>query len=321
MTDDRSDAAAHTDAEGNEPEAEGELGVLPAARSGQPGSSHHDLVHDAVTGAVCQICGRHSHPPRLRLTLAKLAAVLPVEMLLHAVVVQRHLSYAATVLTLAITTTALVVWVVEPSTMRLLRTWLQAPGQRTHDRLNASLALWRIRTTVDDVPGALERLTHSLTQLRANILTMHVHAVADGSVDELVVSTPLEVEREDLRRAAQSAGGRDTDVNVTSALALVDQPTRALSLAAVVAADPEELPRAVADLLRAQVVTDRKRLEGTSDATTGPGTSTLKIPSPWSGCLMFDRHEEAFTPAESARAHRLAEIAEANVAQSRRTHG
>jgi hypothetical protein len=37
----------------------------------------------------------------------------------------------------------------------------------------------------------------------------------------------------------------------------------------------------------------------------------LKVPSPWTGLFAFHRPGEPFTPAESARAHRLAELAEA----------
>ena len=68
---------------------------------------------------------------------------------------------------------------------------------------------------------------------------------------------------------------------------------------------------AVAEMLNAQVVTDHLRLSR-SQSTAGPedGT-TLRIPSPWSGLFVFSRPDEPFTPAESARANRLAQIAEA----------
>ncbi len=56
----------------------------------------------------------------------------------------------------------------------------------------------------------------------------------------------------------------------TSALALVDGQTKALTLAAQVTANPG---------------------------------------SPWSGLIVVSRPDEPFTPAESARAHRLAEVA------------
>ena len=44
---------------------------------------------------------------------------------------------------------------------------------------------------------------------------------------------------------------------------------------------------------------------GTNDAGT-----LLRIPTAWHGPITFFRPGEPFTPAESARAHRLAELAE-----------
>jgi hypothetical protein len=44
-------------------------------------------------------------------------------------------------------------------------------------------------------------------------------------------------------------------------------------------------------------------------ATAAAGT-VLKIPTAWHGPIAFHRPGEPFTPAESARAHRLAELAE-----------
>ena len=46
------------------------------------------MLRSAVAAAVCGVCGRRAHPPRLRLTLAKLGAVLPIELMLHAAVLQ-----------------------------------------------------------------------------------------------------------------------------------------------------------------------------------------------------------------------------------------
>jgi predicted amino acid-binding ACT domain protein len=275
-----------------------------------PGSG---LLRSAVAAAVCGVCGRRAHPPRLRLTLAKLGAVLPVELMLHAAVLHLHLSYVAAVLALTLTTTILVIWVVEPSTMRILRTWLHSPHDKRDRRLNASLALWRIRVTVHDAPGALERVTRALARLDANILDVTVHPLDGAVLDELVVSTGLDLGPHDLAEGLAAAGGHDIEVAMTSPLALVDVETRALDLAGRVAANPVELPQAVATLLEAAVVSDRQRLEGRS-SHTGPGTETLRIPSPWTAPLLFDRPGRPFSPAESARAHRLAVIAEAAAA-------
>jgi hypothetical protein len=256
-------------------------------------------LRTALTGGIaCEVCGRLPHPRRLRLTLAKLVAIFPVEFLLHAVVLALHPPYVVAVSVLVIVTTALVIWVIEPSTMHLLRSWLHAPPPRPAPGFDA---LWRIRATLDDRAGALGRLTHELADLDANILGLHVHPLDTGVRDELVVATPEGVGPELLLAAIEAAGGRDTHVWPTTTLALVDGQTKALSLSARVVSDPAELPHAVAELLGAQLVTD---------LSTSLPPDVLKIPSPWTGLLAFTRPNEPFTPAESARAHRLAEVAE-----------
>ena len=236
------------------------------------------------------------------MTLAKLVAVAPVELALHAVVLAAHPPYVVSVAVLASVTTALVIWVVEPSTMRLLRSWLHAPKPLPRQGIGT---LWRIRVTLDDRAGSLESITRRLADLDANILGLHVHPIDDGVRDELVVATPDAITAADLESAVETGGGRSTHVWPTTALALVDGQTRALSLSARVVADPAELPHVVAELLGAQLVTDRATLAGQL-----PG-DILKVPSPWTGLFAFHRPGEPFTPAESARAHRLAELAEA----------
>lgn len=274
------------------------------------------LLLGAVTSATCRVCGRRPHPSRLRLTLAKLAAVLPVEFALHAYVMQQHLSYLATLLALVLATTILVIWVVEPSTMRLLATWLNAPHERRARRIDASLALWRMRVTVDDEPGSLERITHALAQLDANILDLKVHPLDTGTLNEIVVATDLDLRPSMIVDGLDAAGGREVEVEATSPLALVDVETRALDLAGRVAANPADLPQAVAALLDAVLVTDRERIDSHSSPAVGVDLTTLRIPSPWTAPLMFDRPGRPFTPAESARAHRLAMIAETTFATS-----
>lgn len=262
-----------------------------------------DSLRTTLTGGTaCDVCGRLPHPRRLRLTLAKLVAIAPVELALHAVVLAAHPPYLVSVAVLATVTTALVIWVVEPSTMRLLRSWLHAPKIRPRQGIGT---LWRIRVTLDDRAGSLENITRRLAELDANILGLHVHPIDDGVRDELVVSTPDAMTAADLESAVEAGGGRSTHVWPTTALALVDGQTLALSLSARVVADPAELPHAVAELLGAQLVTDRATLAGQL-----PG-DILKVPSPWTGLFAFHRPGEPFTPAESARAHRLAELAEA----------
>ena len=283
---------------------------------GQALEMDHTERGAGTSGLTCEVCGRLPHPRKLRLTLAKLAAVFPIEMLLHALVIHFHVSYVLTVTVLAVATTVLVIWVVEPSAMRLLTRWLHAPALQARERLHGAESLWRIRVTLDDDPGSLEAIAHELAAVRATILDLQVHPLADGARDEIVVGAAEHLREEDLLRAIRSGGGVDVHVWPTTALALVDGQTKALTLAARVAVTPAELPLAVAEMLGAQVVTDLRQTQGRSYRGAEDGT-TLRIPSPWSGLFVFSRPDEPFTPAESARANRLSQIAEAAlIAQS-----
>lgn len=256
----------------------------------------------------CEVCGQMPEPTKARLTLANIAVMLPIELLVHAAVVETHLPYVAKVLVLTLTATILVIWVAEPSAARMLRRWLHAPALRHRSRLVAAPALWRARTVLRDTPGSLQRLTRSLARLDTNVLSIHVHPVAGGVLDELVLAAPGELREAALLRALREGGGTDARVWPTTALAMADGQTGALSLAARIAASPEELPLAVAELLRARIET------GTDSAGRGalpPANGTLlRIPTAWHGPITFSRPGEPFTPAESARAHRLAELAE-----------
>lgn len=266
----------------------------------------HPALNQAVTGGLtCEACGRLPQPRRLRLTGVKLAAVFPVELVLHAVVLYYHLPYVLTVALLSVAATVLVIWVVEPSAMRALRGWLHAPALRAQNRLGSAGELWRIRVTVDDQPGALETITHRLAELGVNILGLHVHPLEQGARDELVVAAPEQVQADDLLRAVDAGGGSGAHAWRTTALALVDGQTKALGLAVRVSQDPAELPLAVAELLDAQIVAGDGSTHG-----HGAGTTMLRLVTPRGGPVVLSRPDEIFTPAETARAHRLAELAE-----------
>ena len=265
-------------------------------------------IHARLSPAAalsCEVCGLMPEPPKARLTLANVAMMLPIELLVHALVVGTHLPYLAKVLVLTITATVLVIWVAEPSASRVLRSWLHAPALRHRRRLAAAPALWRARTMLRDEPGSLQRVTAALAGLDANILSIHVHPVPSGVLDEFVLSAPGDIGERQLVAALQEAGGISSQAWPTTSLAMADGQTRALSLAARIAGAPEELPLAVAELLRARILTPAEAHQGTPDAGTH-----LKIPTAWHGPITFARPGEPFTPAESARAHRLAELAE-----------
>ncbi|SDO93452.1 hypothetical protein SAMN04487914_101201 [Arthrobacter sp. ok909] len=274
-----------------------------------PGKSPGKTGHPASSELSCEVCGQMPEPTKTRLTLANIAVMLPIELLVHAAVVGTHLPYVAKVLVLTMTATILVIWVAEPSAARMLRGWLHAPALRHRKRLVAAPALWRARTVLKDKPGSLQKLTQALAGLDTNILSIHVHPVAGGVLDEFVLSAPGEVSEADLLRALRAGGGADPHVWPTTALAMADGQTGALSLAARIAASPEELPLAVAELLRARIITGQA--SGSAEApVAGADGTVLKIPTAWHGPITFFRPGEPFTPAESARAHRLAELAE-----------
>ena len=156
----------------------------------------------------CEVCGQMPEPTKARLTLANVAVMLPIELLVHAAVVGTHLPYVAKVLVLTMTATILVIWVAEPSAARMLRGWLHAPALRHRKRLGAAPALWRARTVLRDKPGSLQKVTQALAGLDTNILSIHVHPVAGGVLDEFVLSAPGEasVRRNCSARCARRRG-------------------------------------------------------------------------------------------------------------------
>ncbi|BCW50525.1 hypothetical protein StoSoilB13_28670 (plasmid) [Arthrobacter sp. StoSoilB13] len=269
----------------------------------------------------CDVCGQLPEPPKARLTLANIAVMLPIELLVHAAVVETHLPYLAKVLLLTVTATVLVIWVAEPSAAKVLRRWLHAPALRQRHKLHAAPALWRARTLLRDQPGSLQKITQSLARMDTNILSIHVHPMdapgrhgtqgAQIVLDEFVLSAPGEVTEHELLKALDDGGGRESHVWPTTALAMADGQTKALSLATRIAGNPNELPHAVAELLSAKVVpNDPENPAPEASAGVERSTDILKIPTAWHGPLVFSRPGEPFTPAESARAHRLAELAE-----------
>jgi hypothetical protein len=266
---------------------------------------------DTADALACDSCGQLPHPAKTRLTLANVAAMLPIELLVHAAVVNAALPYVVKVLVLALSATILVIWVAEPSVRRALRGWLHAPALRHRRRLHDSAALWRVRTLIDAGGAGQEKLAEGVSRVQANILVCRSHRVTGGVLDELVVAAPDHVTQAELLAAAGAGGGRNVQVWRATALAVADGQTKALALALRVAEDPGELQLAVAELLDAEpVVNPTGDCTGSSGAAPACDGTLLKIPSPWHGPLGFSRPRAPFTPAESARAHRLAELAE-----------
>ncbi|WP_251008887.1 ACT domain-containing protein [Curtobacterium sp. ISL-83] len=202
-------------------------------------------------------------------------------------------------------TSGLAIWIAEPTMMRLLGRWLHGTALRVHSELHAAPALWRIRTAVDDQPGALGHLSGALARSGVNILSIQVYPGGeDHAVDELVVSAPEDVSCNTLAGIVHAAGGRDTRIWPTTAVAVVDPVSHALGLAVRVTLDPDELPMAAAELLHA-------RLDPPDgDRPSSDGAAIITIPAAFAGVHVLTRPGEPFTAAERARAAHLAELAE-----------
>ncbi|GAA3387321.1 GNAT family N-acetyltransferase [Cryptosporangium minutisporangium] len=167
------------------------------------------------------------------------------------------------------------------------------------------MTLWQIRTVVDDEPGRLAMLAGSLADLSVNILSVQVHPVVAGAVDDFVADAPADLTAEDIAAAVAAGGGRRAVVRPADVHGLADPPTRALQLAARLVRDPESLPLALSDLL------DGSAVEW-SPAGTLPGhesASDLRLRDPRGGQLRVARMDARLTPSETARARALAELA------------
>ena len=75
-----------------------------------------------------------------------------------------------------------------------------------HGRLREATTVWRVRVTVDDKPGVLEKFAGQLGPLGAEILTLQAHYAFRGVRKELVVSASEHLRWSDLVAAAHAAG-------------------------------------------------------------------------------------------------------------------
>jgi hypothetical protein len=174
------------------------------------------------------------------------------------------------------------------------------------------MSLWRIRTRVVDRPGRLAGLAGAFARLRCNVLALHIAATGSSAVspsgcdalDEFVIEAPTDLTMRDLRSAVGGAGGLDTVIVRAHVKDLVDPGVQALVLAHRVSEDPDRLPEAMAELLRAPVVHWR-RPGDTVDGTGELGTTLVVSVHP-ERALLVSRPALPFTPTEAARAAALA---------------
>nr|WP_257573972.1 GNAT family N-acetyltransferase [Streptomyces sp. JJ66] len=173
-------------------------------------------------------------------------------------------------------------------------------------------ALWRLRTTVAERPGALAALCTSMARQRIDILALQTHPLGAATVDEFLLRAPDGIQAQQLTALAVSGGGRETWVERADAHDLVDAPTRTLALATRTALDSAELPLALRELLGRCTIRSRPAvsLHGTpSQQQVPPGgvleDTVLRLPDPAGGTIVVERPQLPFTPTEFARARAL----------------
>jgi ribosomal protein S18 acetylase RimI-like enzyme len=158
--------------------------------------------------------------------------------------------------------------------------------------------LWRVRTTLDDRPGALAELTTACGSAGVNILGLQVFPGLDRVTDELVLRTPDDWELADLADLVERSGGTGVSVLPCTEAALADQPTRYVLAARSILAAPATFPDVVAQLFDAEADPDGAGLSAVMDGMD------LEI----GDVVVQLRRTAPFTAAEHARGRALAEL-------------
>lgn len=160
-------------------------------------------------------------------------------------------------------------------------------------------AMWRVRATVRDTPGSLAGLAAGLASRAVNILSVQVHPVADGVVDEFLVESRASAE--EIAAAVRLGGGHDVTVTAADTHDLVDIPTRILSMVTQDVTGGIDLARSVRTLLGECDL----RWDPDGTPTDGPSGTTMRLRDPEGGVLTVSRQGPGFTPAEYARVRAL----------------
>ena len=203
-------------------------------------------------------------------------------------------------------------------------------SDRTGGLAGSSGRLWRVRTMVGDTPGRLAVLAGAFAAVGANILTLEIHPVDDGVVDEFLVRVEVGVTPQRLGAAVAAAGGGQVHVEAADVTALADVPTRALTLARHLADGPEQLGRVLVELLGATDVVWQPSGDvavGMSHDRSGSGSRSgsggddgggsgkegesvaISVRWPQAGVMVVSRAQVPFTFVEVARAQAMADLA------------
>ena len=158
--------------------------------------------------------------------------------------------------------------------------------------------LWRVRTTLDDRPGALAVLTTACGSAGVNILGLQVFPGLDRVTDELVLRAPDDWDLARLAELVERAGGTRVSVLPCTEAALSDQPTRYVLAARSILSEPASFPDVVAKLFDAETDTAGADLAAVMDGMD------LEI----GDVVVQLRRTAPFTAAEHARGTALAEL-------------
>jgi len=180
---------------------------------------------------------------------------------------------------------------------------------------SAATAVWRVRAGVADTPGSLAVLAASFARHGMNIVSVEVHGMPAGAVDEFLVEVPAAATAADVLAAAAAGGGREPSAERADVHDLVDVPTQVLTTVARIMAGGAGLPEAL------RVVLGVRELSWSPGEPTAEGLdgATLRLADPEGGTLELRRDGPAFTPAEFARARALVDLDARLAARAERT--
>lgn len=153
--------------------------------------------------------------------------------------------------------------------------------------------LCRVRTSLDDRPGALATLAARCGAGGVNIVGLQIFPGVDSVTDELVVEVPESMTGPQVAALVDDAGGRDTTVRFCSEAALADGPSRFLQAVRRVLDAPATVGETLADLLDC----DSAEADGPAALTVAIGDSAITL-----------RREAPFTATEEARATVFASV-------------
>ncbi|MEU6713472.1 ACT domain-containing protein [Nonomuraea sp. NPDC046802] len=187
----------------------------------------------------------------------------------------------------------------------------KAPALPVAKGAGGPMTLWRIRMRVVERPGRLATVAGAFGRLGCNILALHIAPTGSSAItpagcdalDEFVIEAPRELALPTLAAALTEAGGHDVVIVPAQVKDLTDPGVQALVLAQRVAADPDRLPEAMAELLRVSQV-EWRRPGDTVDEGAELNTTMVMSVNP-DRALLIRRPGLPFTPTEAARAAAL----------------